>query len=88
MPNRPAVDPGLAFDGPAAFERWQQSALLLTHRYLELYAATVARLADAHVAATRSTRLGALLPLAESHAAIWRECADAYVATIRGFLDG
>jgi hypothetical protein len=81
MPIETAFDPGLAI------ERWQQTTLTLAQRYLELYTATVGRLADAHVEAARSTRLLALLPLAESHAAIWRECADAYVTALRGFID-
>lgn len=81
MPIQTASDSGLAL------ERWQQTALMLSHRYLELYSASVGRLADAHVEAVRATRLLALLPLAESHAAIWRECADAYVTTVRGFID-
>jgi hypothetical protein len=75
-----------AFDSGLALERWQQTTLTLTHRYLELYSATVGRLADAHVEAARATNLLALLPLAESHAAIWRECADAYVTVVRGFI--
>lgn len=88
MPVRTALAPGLAFADPGALERWHQTTLLLTHRYLDLYAATAGRLADAHVDATRAANLLALLPLAESHASLWRECADAYVALIRGFLDG
>jgi hypothetical protein len=83
-----AFDPALAFDGQAALERWQQATVALTQRYLELYTTMVGRLADAHIAAARATKLPALLPLAESHAAITRELADAYAATIRGFLDG
>jgi hypothetical protein len=75
------------FDSGLALERWQQTALALTQRHLELYSATVTRLADAHVEAVRATKLLALLPLAESHAAIWRECAEAYVTTVRGFID-
>ena len=88
MPIQTMFDPGFSFDGQASLERWQQTSLLLTHRYLDLYSAAVGRLADAHVEATRATKLLPLLPLAESHAAIWRECADTYVATVRGFLDG
>lgn len=61
---------------------------VLAHRYLDLYATSMGRLADAHVEAIRATKLLALLPLAESHAALWREWVDAYVATVRGFLDG
>jgi hypothetical protein len=87
MPIQTVFDPGFAFDGQATVERWQQTALMLTHRYLDLYAATVGRLADAHVEAARATKLLALLPLAESQAAIWRECADAYVATVRGSIE-
>jgi hypothetical protein len=87
MTMQTAFDPGFALNGAATLERWQQTSLMLTRRYLDLYASTVARLADAHVEATRATKLLALLPLAESHAAIWRECADAYVATVRGFMD-
>jgi hypothetical protein len=62
-------------------------ASALTHRYLDLHRTTVGRLADAHVDAVRATRLLALLPLAESHAAIWRELADVYVGTVRGLID-
>jgi hypothetical protein len=74
-------------DSGLALERWQQTALSITQRQLELYAATVGRLADAHVEAVRASKLLPLLPLAESHAAIWRECADAYVTTVRGFIE-
>ncbi|MDA0164335.1 hypothetical protein OM076_28955 [Solirubrobacter ginsenosidimutans] len=81
MPFDTASDSGLVL------ERWQQTALTLTHRHLELYSATVDRLADAHVEAVRATKLLALLPLAESHAAIWRECADTYVTTVRGLIE-
>jgi hypothetical protein len=70
MPITTAFDPGLAFDGQAALERWQQTTLMLTHRYLDLYSATVGRLADAHVETARATKLLALLPVAESHAAM------------------
>jgi hypothetical protein len=82
MPNQTTyVDIGLAL------ERWQRTAATLTQRHLELYAAAVARLADAHVEAVRATRLVPLLPLAERHAAIWRECAETYVTTMRGLID-
>jgi hypothetical protein len=76
-----------AFDSGLVLERWQQTTLTLTHRYLELYAAAVGRLADAHVEAARANSLLPLLPLAESQAAIWRQCASAYVTTVRGFMD-
>ena len=75
------------FESGLALERWQQTTLALTQRHLELYSATVARLADAHVEAVRASKLLALLPLAESHAALWRGCAEAYVTTVRGFID-
>jgi hypothetical protein len=89
MPIQTVFDPQLAsFDGQAALERCQQTTRVLTHRYLDLYTASVGRLADAHVELARATKLLPLLPLAESHAAIWRECADTYAATVRGFLDG
>jgi hypothetical protein len=42
-----------AFAGPTALEDWEQATRAVAHRYLELYAATVGRLADAHVTTIR-----------------------------------
>jgi hypothetical protein len=86
IPNK--VDPGLAVGGPPTFAGWRQTAIALTQGYLDLYTASVSRIAEAHIATARATKLPALLPLAESHAAITRECAEAYAAAVRGFLDG
>ena len=87
MAIQTAFDPALAFGGQAALERWRQTALAVTHRYLDVYFATVSRLADAHVETARAVKLPGLLPFAESHAAIWRDLADAYVTAIRGFIE-
>ena len=87
MPIQTAFDPGLAFDGPTMLARWQQATAMLTHRYLDLYATTMGTLADAHVEAVRAAKLPALLPLTESHVAIWRESVDAYVSAMRGLMD-
>ena len=88
MSTQTAFDPGLVFDGQATLERWQQTTRALTHRYLDLYSAAVGRLADAHVETARAGNMLALMPLLESQAAICRDLTEAYVTTVRGFIDG
>jgi hypothetical protein len=72
----------------AAVDRWKQAANEAAHRYLDFYATSAGRLADAEVESARAAKLPALVPLAESYAAIRRDAAVAYVTTVRGFLDG
>ena len=77
----------LPFDCQAAVERWQRTARAVTNRYLALYGTAVGRLAEAEVETTRAANVPALVPLAQSHAALHRDVADAYVTAIRGFID-
>jgi hypothetical protein len=74
-------------DVPASLERWRQTARQVTHRYLDLYTSTVGRIADAQVESARAAKVPALVPIAESSAAIRRDVCDAYVTTIRDFID-
>jgi hypothetical protein len=88
MATQTAFNPSATLDGEATLMRWQQTAREVTHRYLDLYSATVGRLADAQVESARAAKVPALVPIAESHAAIRRDVADAYVTTIRGLING
>lgn len=74
-------------DIPASLERWRQTTRQVTHRYLDLYSSTVSRMADAQVESARAAKVPALVPIAESSAAIRRDVCDAYVTTIRDFID-
>ena len=88
MSTQTDLNIGTAVDGRAAMERWRETAREVTNRYLDLYSETVERIADAQVESARASNVPALIPLAESHAAIRREYADACVKTIRGLIVG
>lgn len=77
----------LPFDYQETVRSWRRTARGVTHRYLDLYSRTVGRLADAEVETTRAAKVPALVPVAQSHAALHRDVADAYVTAIRGFID-
>jgi hypothetical protein len=77
----------LAFDYQATVRSWQRTAREVTHRYLDVYTAAVGRFAEAEIDTTRAANVPALVPLAQSHAALHRDVADACATAIRGFID-
>jgi hypothetical protein len=75
------------FDLQAVASRFAVAQRETADRLLDLYQETVGRLADAHVKRAHAVELPAAVTLAESHAALSRDVADAYVRSVRKLLE-
>src|SRR3954451_5611468 len=69
------------FDGAAA--RWNEATRKAGNDYLDLYEKTVDQLADLEVKTAGVTKLPFVTTIAETHAAVSREAAGAYVPAVR-----
>jgi hypothetical protein len=74
-------------DIQALMARWTEASRNATERFLEIYQKTVGQLAEAHVKTARAVDVPAVTTIAETQAAMSRDVADAYVASVRRMLE-
>ena len=81
------LDPESGFDVLSVMTRWSASQRAVAARTLQMCQQTAGEMADAHVESARALGIPAVLALAEAHASLSRELADAYVSSIQQLLD-
>lgn len=74
------------FDVEGAIERWTEANRKAGQDALDLYEKTVGQLADLEVKTANATKLPFVATIAETHAAVSRDVAGAYVAATRDLL--
>ena len=74
------------FDVDGATERWTEASRTAGNDYLDLYEKTVDQLADLEVKTAGATKIPFVTTVAETHAAVSREVAGAYVAAVRDLI--
>jgi hypothetical protein len=80
------IKPEDLFDFDGAFARWNEATRKAGNDYLDLYEKTVDQLADLEVKTAGATKIPFVTTIAETHAAVSREVAGAYVSAVRDLI--
>ena len=74
------------FDFDGAVARWSEATRKAGNDYLDLYEKTVDQLADLEVKTAGATKIPFVTTIVETHAAVSREVAGAYVSAVRDLI--
>jgi hypothetical protein len=74
------------FDFDGALSRWTEATRKAGSDYLDIYEKTVDQLADLEVKTAGATKIPFVTTVAETHAAVSREVAGAYVTAVRDLI--
>jgi hypothetical protein len=74
------------FELEGSVERWTEATRKAGQDYLKIYESAVERLADLEVKTASATKIPVVATIAETHAAVSREVAGAYVSAARDLL--